>query len=528
MSGDHPEPDPSPQRTGLDAPLIGPGAYGVLLAVIIASGLAQALTLAPTCDVVVLLHEAGRLMDGARLYVDLMEVNPPLIVYLNLPVAAMARVLGISPPSLLPIFVFALAIGSLGLCHRLRSCLPTGLGQVALLIASTTLLVFVGGMFGQREHLMLILILPYAFSAAILADGGPVPRGLGTVTGLMAGVGFAIKPHFVPAFLAVELYLGARRGFKVWGRAQAVAAWGCLFTYAAAVLALTPEYLPYAWSLRDVYRRYTPNGKDAREQFFGIVWLLALSVVLSTVLVRRRSKGWSDVLCLLAVLLLGSVFAQGKWFLYHWYPVFALSMVLLGVGTTALALRFSRPTWWANAESVLALLVPAACALTFAFWSAVESVDHDVELDRLLRDQGRGQSIYALSSLTHPLCLAERNGVGWATDNYSLLPIQAYYGTSAWRPGAYHAWDRMPEEERRFLSHVVADLERARPALLLVDKQPPAPEMVGFDYLAYFGREPRFPRVMAGYRFLREFQRYRVYEPAPTGETRAGRLKSFR
>jgi hypothetical protein len=371
-------------------------------------------------------------------------------------------------------------------------------------------------MFGQREHLMLTLILPYAFAAAIISDGGKVPRGLACATGVMAGIGFALKPYFMPAFLGVELYLAARRGRVIWGRAQAVAVWVFLLAYAAVVLVITPEYLPFVWSIRDTYGSYHPFGEDLFWKLSWIPGLLALSVVSAIGVVRRRAKGWSDVLCLLGLLLTAGVYVQAKGHLYHWYPTFAIAVVLLGVATTALALGFARPWRRVKPQVVLVLLVPASCILMVTFWSASASVSRDIALDRAVRDHARGGSIFAMSSLTHPLCIAGRNGVGWATDNYSLLPVQSYYGTSEWRSGGYHAWDRMPAGERQLISRIVTDLEKARPALLLFDKLPPAPEMVGFDYLDYFRREPRFSRLMAAYRPLADFKQFSVYERKPT------------
>jgi hypothetical protein len=257
---------------------------------------------------------------------------------------------------------------------------------------------------------------------------------------------------------------------------------------------------------------YHPYGNQFFGQYSWITEVMALSVVVAIGLVRRRAKGWSDLLCLLGLLQTAGVHVQAKGFLYHWYPALAIALVLLGVAATALALGFSRPARWANPVASLALLIPAACSLAVVFWSVQGSLGRDVELDRAVRNHGRVGPVFALSSTAHALCIAERNGAGWATDPYSLASIQAYYGSSGWRPGGYHAWDRMTEGERRSLSRVVADLDRTSPALLLVDKLPPSPEMAGFDFLDYFGREPRFPRFMARYRYLREFKRYRVYE----------------
>ncbi len=514
-------PDPGHRVPDFELPLVAPVHGAILFAIIAAFGLYQALTLEVNCDVVILLHEAGRLLDGARLYVDIMEINPPLIVYMNLPVAAAARVIGGSQQALFPIFAFALILCSLALCNRLRSCLPAGLGQAAMLLLAFVLLVVVGGMFGQREHLMLALILPYAFAAASIADGGKIPRALACGTGVMAGIGFALKPYFLPAFLGVELYLALRRGRAVWVRPQALGAWVFFVAYAMVLLVVTPEYLPFIWSFRNTYRSYHPHGDDLLWKLSWIPGLLVLSVAVATSLVRRRAKGWSDVLCLIGIVLTAGVYIQAKGHLYHWYPTFAIAIVLLGVAATALAVGFARSWRWANGEIVLALLIPAACAVTVLFWSAAFSSSRDIELDRVVREHARGGSIYGMSSLTHPLCIAGRNGAGFATNHYCLLPVQSYYGASEWRPGGYHAWDRMPAGERELLSRVVADLERERPALLLFDKLPPGPELIGFDFLDYFRREPRFARLMAGYRHLADFKQFRVYElDATRGKTR--------
>ena len=44
-----------------------------------------------------LLYAAARMLDGATLYVDLVEVNPPLIVWLNAIPVALSRALALSP-----------------------------------------------------------------------------------------------------------------------------------------------------------------------------------------------------------------------------------------------------------------------------------------------------------------------------------------------------------------------------------------------------------------------------------------------
>lgn len=45
-------------------------------------------------DVAWLLYAAGRVMDGAKLYVDIYEINPPLAIYFDFPPVGIARLFG--------------------------------------------------------------------------------------------------------------------------------------------------------------------------------------------------------------------------------------------------------------------------------------------------------------------------------------------------------------------------------------------------------------------------------------------------
>ena len=45
-------------------------------------------------DVAWLLYAARRVMDGAKLYVDIYEINPPLAVYFDFPAVGIARLVG--------------------------------------------------------------------------------------------------------------------------------------------------------------------------------------------------------------------------------------------------------------------------------------------------------------------------------------------------------------------------------------------------------------------------------------------------
>src|SRR5215216_2436725 len=117
-------------------------------------------TLLPTnVDVSWLLTVGEKVLDGQRLYVDVLETNPPAAVLIYLPSILTARALGLSPEPVLVVFVLLAALASVGLAGRVleRTGVAHGLNRPTLLAGATAvLLVLPVSNFAQREHLALI------------------------------------------------------------------------------------------------------------------------------------------------------------------------------------------------------------------------------------------------------------------------------------------------------------------------------------------------------------------------------------
>src|SRR5262249_49321031 len=155
------------------------------------------------------------------------------------------RAVGISSLITYPLCVLVLAAGVLTLCQRFPSALPAAAWEPTFLCIAFLLLVDVGWMFGQREHLTALLILPYSFAAAGFASGG-LSSSLSSrlAAGVLAGIGFGLKPYFLLALVVVEAYLLFRRGPWSLLRSEALGIGVVLVLYAVAVATLTPQYLP--------------------------------------------------------------------------------------------------------------------------------------------------------------------------------------------------------------------------------------------------------------------------------------------
>ena len=69
----------------------------VALAVFTAAGVAEVAWRPMNGDASWYVYVAGRLLDGDRAYVDLVDTNPPLILWLNIGVVAAGRAIGLMP-----------------------------------------------------------------------------------------------------------------------------------------------------------------------------------------------------------------------------------------------------------------------------------------------------------------------------------------------------------------------------------------------------------------------------------------------
>ena len=157
-------------------------------------------------DIAWLLYVARRWMAGRELYVDVVEVNPPLIVWISAIPIWLASVLGIDAQfTAIPFFVAAVLA-----CAWWTASLLRGSGKLfedrlpVFAAIGTVLLVVPAGDLGQREHLLVAAILPYLALFARSLDGErTVPRDA-LIAGVLAGLGCALKPRYAGVFVVLE------------------------------------------------------------------------------------------------------------------------------------------------------------------------------------------------------------------------------------------------------------------------------------------------------------------------------------
>ena len=503
-------------------------------------------------DIGWILYSAGEMQSGATLYRDLIDENPPLVFWLSVPPVALARALGLPPILVFNAAVFLAIAFILELCRRLQSGVGWVIGsgveegegsnaarrlegdRFALVLCSALALVLVlqaGADFGQREHLFVILVLPYLFAAARFLDGRPLGPGLGLAVGAIAGMGIALKPYFAALPIAVELsLLLLRRRGESWRRAEPWAIAGIHIAYAASVLLFAPGYLDVVALAWPVYNAY-----NVAPEFLNVATVsvataaLAMSALRSTRFNRSLRPVWLAACG--AGLAIG--YFQRKGWDYHFLPAVVFAAALLGsvvLGSLA-KVRMDRGGWgrraFVFAPGLFGLVAAVALAWTLhqSFGPGRERPTLTRALTALVADRAAGQPILVLSSSVNPsFPVVNLSGARWAQRFCCMWVLPAVYSRAekAVKPFPYHAYGEMGALERFAHDALVADMAAAKPVLVIVDKGRSKFGFgrTAFDYLEYFHRDPHFARMFREYRFLADVGVFRVFqrEPRPGDE----------
>jgi len=162
-------------------------------------------------DVSWLTFAASKMMAGGNYINYFLETNPPLILYLYMPLVILKKTLGISVVEGVKIYVFLLSGISLALCaHLLKQIFSKAdayLHHALILALAGIFLILPVNEFGQREHLTVILTCPYLFLLSLRLERKSSPAWfLSGLVGVLGGIGFCIKPYFLLPWAMLELY----------------------------------------------------------------------------------------------------------------------------------------------------------------------------------------------------------------------------------------------------------------------------------------------------------------------------------
>lgn len=465
------------------------------------------------------LYSAQQWLDGARFYTDLVETNPPLNLYLNVPPVLLSRWTGMGLIPGFVVWILVVVLISFTLCVRITRQARSEehyFWSILLGGALATSLAVQMGSFGQREHLAVVLSLAYVFASAVRASGRPVGAGAATAAGLLAAIGLSLKPYFllVPVFLELREVFRQRR-LTAAIRPDTIALAALVLLYGISIPILHPEYLREVVPLAlATYGRgfSVPLGAFLiQASTLMLVGMLAAYVVARLAAPGRRV---TDSFWLAGVGFFGAYLWQMKGFPYHVGPVLALVFVaLLPIAANG---PLAGEGGLLHAPRRLLAFVGAVAIVATIFSQGRYPTTRGSQVYELVRREAPGGTIAAFGSnvsLGFPLVI--ESGVTWGLRFPTIWPV----------PGIWHALHgsgppSTPDEERELNEimdwtrrAVAEDLHRYRPDLVIVDVRPRKSlfDPLEFDWLTWAAEDSLFREVWPDYVLLERLGPKTVY-----------------
>jgi hypothetical protein len=435
---------------------------------------------------------AHQLNDGARLYRDIVEINPPLWYWMGLPIDGLAGLIHARSDHVLVPVIGLLAALSLTATDRLLAGLNTRQRALLIAYAALVLVVMPWLQFGQREQIVLAGALPYAALIAARQTGRTVSPLFALLVGAGAALGFALKHYFLLVPVLLELWLLASQGRK-WRpfRAETIAMAAVGIVYGAALFLWSTDYVSLALPL--IFLTYGLTGAERLIDLFQPAVLTALAT-LALLLANRRllrsdKTRFSTTLIVAALGFAGAYFIQAKGWSYHAVPLVGCAAMALAASLTAEA----KPRF---------VVVAAPALLVLPFWISVQQATRDLPTQIDVR-----QAVVGLHAGDSVGYISTDPSLGWPVTLERGLHYPSRY-SGYWMMRAVVKNDaavapdpHLAEVGRRVVRETVDDFQCLPPRRIIVAR--PAPEAAAageFDILDFFLRDPEFTRLLAHYR----------------------------
>jgi hypothetical protein len=458
-------------------------------------------------------HAGNLLLNGARLYREIVDPNAPPPYLFGAASVALGRIVGLAPE---PAFLLSLTLIIVFVVYRsgriLSRLFPDQSIAAPLLtvVVAYCLLPYVKDMFGEREHILTCMILPWLFASS--SDSEFRSRRGQIVDGLMAGIGISMKPYFIAVYGAVQLLnlVSTPRRTQVL-RFDNILIAVVVAGFALITIAFFPGYLFIVQMALATYYNFRQSLLKVclNRTFFLLIAASILAVSsesqpLSKMRTLLLAVGWSMALVMMY---------EREGFAYHYYPIGVMSILAFttlfvdGMGGAA-----------RNTQRYVAYaVVTAMVALGIAQVSQTREMPKTTgPLLPVVKREARGKPILVLSTslwVSSPLINYSGASLSWRFPN--MWTLGGFYPEkpAADNPHPYRSRQEMDVYERYLVDSLNQDVDLHPPQLIVVETgdQKEGFRNGDFDYLDYFLRDPRFAEFFSKYEKLAVITRYTLY-----------------
>ena len=397
-------------------------------------------------DIAWLLYVARRWMAGRELYIDLVEVNPPLIVWISAVPLEIARWLDADPRFVaMPVFIAGVLGSAWWTAALLRSRGGIFADRLPVFAAiGSALLILPAADLGQREHLLVAAFLPYLALFARSLDGKQIPWKSAVAAGVLAGLGCALKPRYAAVFVALEC-LALTRGLRPL-RLMPFAAGGAMIGYAGLVAILCPAYLhravPMALAL------YGATDVSFLALLSDSMLLISGEVVAIGLLwLRRRSLPDLGLMLTLMVFAVASTvvcFVDGKDWYYHRLPATISTVLALGLWISTEIVQRRWKIGLPLVSAGLAVAMFGVTSIRLLEPEAIEAVEPKQtavdKLETILKAEHARTYIAFSEWIALGFPVVNETGVTWASRFDSMWALKGEVWRARFDPAADMEW----------------------------------------------------------------------------------------
>ncbi len=472
-------------------------------------------------DVASLLYDTELFLSGGTYVKDFFETNPPMIFILYMPIVFFHKLTSFDIRSLTYFYIFIITFISLIFCNGL---LKNILSKEDVFLKNTMMFMLVFaflivplGDFGQREHLLVMLCMPYLFAVVSRAKHISIPFLQACLIGLMAGLVFSLKPFFLIPVILVELYLMLlKKSIKSWVRPESLVMLAVMVLYIAYVFIYHPLYFNVLMPL--ISQFYFIGTEERWLVMFVKPRVIFCSVVAAYYLFYPHKNHFRELLQVLSLALIGFILAfivpRSAW-TYHVLPAYGVALVLTVIYVYSLWSEDIKQHTLTKKDIFFIVVVSFAMPIlifTKEFFQMIQLYQFK-DFNAL---QARAKtlpyhSFYCFSSLTTGLCFplvtmhkkefAGRFPLFWwirglrkMEDKYGSLPTDIM-------------------RDKTFLLDALAyDLNHYRPEIIITykgDEKLFLPK--GYDYPAYFSENENFKQAWLHYQWLENIGPFTLY-----------------
>jgi hypothetical protein len=481
-------------------------------------------------DVGWVLYSSGLMLDGKVFSRDIIEANPPLIYYLNLPPALAAKITGIQSATAFRLYIIGLVNFCLVLCWRaMHSCEGTRQNvplRGFIATAAISWLVLPGREFGQREHLALFLTTPYLLVTAAQLSGEQKSRYLRFTCATFAAIGYSLKPYFLVVPLLVESYsFLTTKPLRSRPRLELLTMLGVGALYAVSIPVVAPDYMSKIIPMfRMIYWGFNTRFIVVVAQILPDLMFMPILLVL----VWQTGGRPRHIQMLLGFATYGfliSYLVQMKGYAYHAYAFEGFMLLWLLVNVCALFASYKKPSAtsaslpWRLIGAVSFTLPLLVDGIQVKNWYGDANItsgrlgNQTTDIINLVNRYASNAYFTALSTHPYPgFPIANQSLAQWGsrTNSHFMIPAIAKL-----RQGGIEPITRAQQSEIERSAHqfVIEDFNRFDPTIILVDARSVrhALQDSSFDILRFYLEDPRFERIWSEYEELPPLHGFRVF-----------------